>query len=277
MILASTIQKLVQHLVSTNIHLGHKRSQQHPKMIPYIYKQKDNFQIIDLGQTYWYLRKSAFFLYKSSREDKSILFVGTKKHIAPHIKKIAAECNSFSITKRWLGGLLTNWETIKKNTFTLREENNFFSKKKKSQKIRQKKRIFNYFEGIQTMFKLPDVVIIIGQRKEMNAVRECQKLKISTLTILDTDCNPDLTDFFVPANDDSIKSVLYILDKFSKAIKKGQQFLEKQKLEKQKLEKQKLEKQKFEPRKFEPRKYKVKLELIDSIDALKGPYQDNNR
>lgn len=232
MILTVNVQQVVQTMISTGIHLGHPRSQQNPKMLPYIYREKDNLQIFDLQKTHWYLQRAVSFLSKASSRGKRVLFVGTKKHVAQCIEKTANECNSWYINKRWLGGLLTNWETIRKTIFQLQKEDIFLSKKEKTQKERQRKRLLKYLIGVQTMFQLPDIVIIIGQQKEMKAVRECQKCKIPSLTILDTNCNPNLTHFFIPANDDSLASITYILNKFSKAIKKGQKNYEKKQIQK---------------------------------------------
>nr|YP_009472645.1 ribosomal protein S2 [Rhipilia penicilloides]ARO74275.1 ribosomal protein S2 [Rhipilia penicilloides] len=227
MLLTIHVQQIVQTMVSTSIHLGHQRSQQNPKMLPYIYGEKDDLQIFDIRQTYSYLQKAVSVLSKASSRGKRVLFVGTKKHLAPCIEKIANDCNSWYINKRWLGGLLTNWQTMRKTIFQLQKEDISLSKKEKAQKERQRKRVLKYLGGVQTMFQLPDIVIIIGQQKEMKAVRECQKLKIPSLTILDTNCDPSLTHLFIPANDDSLASITYILKKLSQAIQEGQQNYEK--------------------------------------------------
>ena len=291
-----TVQQIVQQMVSAGVHFGHRRRLRNPKMIPYIYTEKDDLQIIDLLQTYWYLKIASTYLFTACRNGKRILFVGTKKHVAKCIEQTANDCNSWYINKRWLGGLLTNWETMQKSIFKM--QNNFrqnhfsdtrpaspqggaggrpserqaqsrakgkprpssrkvthfrtpsvaglnegptrlaskhsravetFAQKSKKENARlglpterQKKRFMKYLGGVQTMSQLPDIVIIVGQQKEINAVRECQKLKIPSLTILDTNCDPSLTDFFIPANDDSVTSVKYILSKLSNAIKEGQ-------------------------------------------------------
>ena len=240
------IQQIVQQMVDAGVHFGHRRRQRNPKMIPYIYKKKerveivqqDDLQIIDLLQTYWYLKKASLFLFNLCRRGKRVLFVGTKKHVAKCVEQTAKSCNSWYINKRWLGGLLTNWETMEKSVLKMQQEDQFISKSKKERaaKLRQRKRLLKYFGGIKTMrmsalSELPnvDVVIIVGQQKEMNAVHECKKLKIPSLTILDTNCDPSLTDFFIPANDDSVTSVNYILTRLSKAIQEGQKDYQEQK------------------------------------------------
>ena len=209
------VKQIVQQMMSAGVHFGHKTK--NPKMLPYIYKEKDDLQIIDLFQTYKYLRTASQFLFNASQSGKKVLFVGTKKHIAKCIEQTAIDCDSWYINKRWLGGFLTNFNTVKNSLSTSLT----ITKKERAHLERRQKRIQKYLGGVQTMSKLPDIVIILGQNKEINAVKECNKLKIPSVTILDTDCDPSLTDFLIPANDDSLTSVNFILNKLSKAIKEG--------------------------------------------------------
>lgn len=211
------MSQIVEEMISAGVHLGHR--QRNPKMKPYIYTEKDDLQIINLFQTYKFLKRASLFLLNECREGKRVLFVGTKKHIAKCIEQTANECNSWYINKRWLGGLLTNWGR-KRNYKNYK--NKYKTKKELAQQERQKKRHLKYLGGVSSMYKRPDIVVIVGQQKEMNAVRECQKLRIPSLTILDTNGDPTLTDFFIPANDDSDASVRLILNQLSKAIQKGQ-------------------------------------------------------
>ena len=219
----SKTKKFVREMVSAGVHLGHQR--RNPKMMSYIYTKKNGFQIIDLYQTYYYLKKASLYLYKISKRGKRVLFIGTKKYLSKYIEKIAIECNSWYITKRWLGGLLTNWNTLKHSKFKMQEVEFVKSQKKKkeiSRLDRQKKKLKKYLNGIRSMYEKPDMVIIIGQQEEMNAIQECRKLDIPILTILDTNCDPNLTDIFIPANDDSISSINFILNDLSEAIQEGQ-------------------------------------------------------
>ena len=236
-----TVQQIVQQMVLAGVHFGHRRRLRNPRMIPYIYTEKDDLQIIDLLQTYWYLKIASTYLFNACCHGQRILFVGTKGPLGQCIEQTANDCHSWYINKRWLGGLLTNWETMQKSIFSFAENRSVRStpsrpdqlaqksKKGNPRMERQKKRLMKYLGGVQTMSQLPDIVIIVGQQKEMNAVRECQKLKIPSLTILDTDGDPSLTDFFIPANDDSLTSVQYILSKLSNAIKEGQKDFQRQK------------------------------------------------
>nr|YP_009306400.1 ribosomal protein S2 [Caulerpa cliftonii]AOP19304.1 ribosomal protein S2 [Caulerpa cliftonii] len=215
-----TIQ--LQEMFNAGVHLGHHRRQGNPKMQPYIYREKDNYQIIDLLQTHWYLKIACQFLFDaySKGNIERVLFVGTKKYIGKCIEKTAKNCECWYINKRWLGGFLTNWTTMQKSIFKLNQK--ALRDKKNLRLLRQQKRLEKYLGGVQTMKKPPDLVIIVGQQKEINAVRECQKLKIPNITILDTNCDPSLTDLLIPANDDSLSSVNYILTKLAIAIQEGQ-------------------------------------------------------
>nr|QHD45133.1 30S ribosomal protein S2 [Codium fragile] len=228
----NTLNKMIQ----AGLHFGHTKDQWNPKMFPYIYKEKNGVHIIDIIQTWFYIRKVSQFLETSTAQGQKVLFVGTKKQAAPLIELAALRCNSFFINKRWLGGLLTNWRTLKKsitklNTLQNKSISNGISKKnqisKKTQILNQKKqdKLIKYFRGVQNMQNIPEIVIIIGQQKELNAVYECEKLGLRTITLLDTNCNPLLADLFIPANDDSITSLKYILDKLTISILKGNQIL----------------------------------------------------
>lgn len=214
--------QLVQQMFSAGIHHGHKKSELNPKMKKYIYTEKNGLKIINLLQTYKCLKKACSFLFESSKNGKRILFIGTKKYMAKYIKYFANECNSCYINKRWLGGFFTNWKTMRQSILKIQRENISTSKKESIRFERQKKRLIKYLGGVSSMYELPDIVIIVGQQKELNAVKECKKLNIKTLTILDTDCDPDLTDLCIPANDDSLASINFVLNQLSKAIKEGQ-------------------------------------------------------
>lgn len=220
------MRQILQKMIQAGVHFGHPKDQWNPKMLPYIYKEKNGIHIIDIVQTWFYLKKISKFLEESSSQGKQILFVGTKKQASKIIQLTALESESFFVNERWLGGLLTNWMTIQKSINKLNyleKKENFenFSKKDRVKIEKQKSRLEKYMGGLKTMTKLPDIVIIVGQRKELNAVKECKRLGIRTITLLDTNCNPMLADLFIPANDDSISSIKLILTELSKSIKVG--------------------------------------------------------
>ena len=217
-------------MVQKGLHLGHLRQLWNPKMTPYIYMEANNIHIIDLIQTYSHFKKVLRFLVSSAAQGKTILFVGTKKQSSKLVSKIAKNCNSFFVTERWLGGLLTNWATVQKsitrlNDLEIQEKNGSFiglPKKEILKLKKEKNRLNKYLGGLKKMKSLPDVLIIIDQKKEINAVLECKKLGIRSITILDTNGDPSLADLFVPANDDSITALSFILEEFLKYIQYGQ-------------------------------------------------------
>lgn len=225
--MAITIEDMVQRAV----HLGHQASRWNPKMAPYIYTKRNGVHIIDLIQTCSQLKLVTNQLKEYSSQGKTFLFVGTKTQASPIIERVAIECNSFYVNQRWLGGMLTNWQTIKTSLRTLQEleaqeESESFKKlpKKEASIYRKRKeRLQKYLGGLKGMVSLPDVVIIVGQTEEMNAVLECKKLGITTISILDTDCDPTLTDFFVVGNDDSMKSVDFLCELFLQSILAGRE------------------------------------------------------
>lgn len=222
--------KSIDEMAQVGMHLGHQARKWNPKMAPYIYTQRNGIHIIDLIQTYSHLKEVSQFLTKSASEGKTFLFVGTKKQATRLIAKTALQCDSFFVNQRWLGGMLTNWKTIKTSITHLgllewKQKTGEFEKLPKKEAANRKKEIEKlrkYLGGLKAMYSRPDIVIIVGQPEEMNAVRECQKLGIPTVTILDTDCDPSLADLFVPANDDSIASLRLILNQFLHDIQTGQ-------------------------------------------------------
>lgn len=216
----------IDEMVKTGVHFGHQAKKWNPKMAPYIYAEKNGIHIIDLIQTYFFLKNAIKFLTSEASQGKTFLFVGTKKQASRLIAKMALSCDSFYVNQRWLGGMLTNWKTIKTSIEKLNYLQNLdlsnYSKKEIANLKKEKERLQKYLGGLKNMTSVPDVVIIVGQPEEINAVYECQKLGLRSVTILDTDCDPSLADVFVPANDDSVASLHLILTEFVESIKKGQ-------------------------------------------------------
>lgn len=227
--------QFILKMMKAGVHFGHKVKKWNPKMEPFIYQKLQGIHIIDIVQSYNLLRKSCKLLYQlaANKQYNTILFVGTRKEspIPNSIVYNASRCNSFFINNKWLSGMLTNWENTRKSIDTLKylkfyqKTNNYtkLSMKIRSMIDKKKSRLEKYFGGIQNMSQLPDLVILIGQQSEITAARECRKLKIRNITVLDTDCNPQLVDLFVPANDDSSSSLNLILGEFQIAINLGRQ------------------------------------------------------
>nr|YP_009538409.1 ribosomal protein S2 [Capsosiphon fulvescens]AWX64098.1 ribosomal protein S2 [Capsosiphon fulvescens] len=219
----------LEMMVSAGMHLGHEARKWNPKMKPFIYTQKDNIHIIDLIDTYFRLNQVSKFLTETASQGQTVLFVGTKKQASKLIEKAAISCDSYYVNEKWLGGMLTNWQTIQLSIQKLKDletrlGHGFLEKLPKKEaalKLKQKQKLEKYLGGMKTMTRLPNVVVIIGQGEEMNAVNECKKLGIRSITVLDTDCDPTLADLFIPANDDSIPSIQLILNTCVDAIQTG--------------------------------------------------------
>ena len=230
-------QKFILKMLKAGVHLGHKIKKWNPKMSGFIYQKMQGIHIIDIVQAYMYLRKACQLLYTtaSNTNYKTFLFIGTQEQspIPNCVIKNASRCGSFYINKKWLSGTLTNWKNTKKSLNTLKylklyQKTKSFEKiSVKMQSIIEKKiyKLERYFGGIQNMTSLPDVVIIVGQQSQINTSKECQKLKIKNITILDTDCNPELVETFIPANNDSSSSLNLILGELQTAINLGRQVL----------------------------------------------------
>lgn len=216
-------------LLESGVHFGHQTRRWNPKMEPYIFTERNGVHIIDLVQTAQYLEEAYVYLRQASEQGKKVLFVGTKRQAASLIAQEASRCGSYFINQRWLGGMLTNWTTIKTRVERLkdlerRDESGALDrlpKKEASTLRREMEKLRKYLGGIKLMRKPPDIVIVVDHKREYNAVQECQKLKIPIVSLLDTNCDPDSVDIGIPANDDAIRSIKLIVGKLADAIYEG--------------------------------------------------------
>ncbi len=216
-------------MMESGVHFGHQTRRWNPKMSQYIYTSRNGVHIIDLVQTAQLMEEAYTYMRSQAEQGKKFMFVGTKRQAAGIIAQEAARCGSHYINQRWLGGMLTNWATIKTRVDRLkdlerREESgalDLLPKKEASMLRRELAKLQKYLGGIKTMRKIPDVVIIVDQRREYNAVQECQKLKLPIVSMLDTNCDPDVVDIPIPANDDAIRSIKLIVGKLADAIYEG--------------------------------------------------------
>nr|YP_009402767.1 chloroplast 30S ribosomal protein S2 [Compsopogon caeruleus]ARX96116.1 chloroplast 30S ribosomal protein S2 [Compsopogon caeruleus] len=190
---------------------------------------KDNISLSIYLQTAQLLTEAYSFVMQSAVEEKKFLFVGTKRQAAGIIAEEAKRCGAYYINQRWLGGMLTNWSTIKTRVDYLKElerkeaANEFDQLPKKEVAILKKQldKLQQHFNGIKNMKKIPDVVIVVDQKREITAIQESIKLGIPTICILDTNCNPELVDIPIPANDDAIRSIKLIISKLADGIHEG--------------------------------------------------------
>lgn len=219
----------IKDLLTAGVHLGHQRRKWNPKMKPYIYIDKGSVCIINLEKTSELLEKACNFLKEAAAQKKNIIFVGTKKHIAEIIKEEAIRCGAYYINRRWLGGLLTNFDTIRHRLNRLRELEEMqesgtlahSNKKELSQFNKELEKLQKTLGGIRNMRGKVDIIYVIDQIEEEIAIREAQKTGVQIVAILDTNSNPDGIDYPIPANDDSIRSVKFLTSIIANAIIDG--------------------------------------------------------
>ena len=214
------------NLLEAGVHFGHQTKRWNPKMKPYIFGARDDIYIIDLDKTMEEIEKSYNALKDIATNGGTFLFVGTKKQAGEVCKEEALRSNSFYVTERWLGGTLTNFRTIRRRVNRLEEiekmeKDGVFSVLPKKEVIGLKKeydKLNRLLEGIRGMVKLPQALIIVDSKKEINAIREARKLNIPVFGLIDTNCDPDDVDYIIPGNDDAIRSIKVCLGVLTNAI-----------------------------------------------------------
>ena len=220
---------LVKDLIDAGVHFGHRSSRWNPKMRPYIYGRKNQIHIIDIRETVRGLLRGKKFISNVAAEGSLILFVGTKRQAGPTIEREAERCGMPFVSERWLGGALTNFRTIRSRMSRLEElekirggeELQTYSKKMQSSLNREYRKMYRNLNGIRTMNRLPQCIVVVDPNKEKNAIREARSLGITTVALIDTNCNPDDVDLPIPGNDDGIRSVELILSHLADAVLAG--------------------------------------------------------
>ncbi|MGB9839928.1 30S ribosomal protein S2 [Thermovenabulum sp.] len=221
----------MKQLLEAGVHFGHQTRRWNPKMKEYIFTERNGIYIIDLQKTVKKLEEAYEFVKNLSAEGGKILFVGTKKQAQESVMEEAKRCDMFYVNQRWLGGMLTNFRTIRKRVERLKElekmeqEGTFdvLPKKEVLNLKREKERLEKYLGGIKEMNSLPDALFIVDPRKEKIAVSEARKLNIPIVAIVDTNCDPDEIDYVIPGNDDAIRAVKLIAEKIADAVLEGKQ------------------------------------------------------
>lgn len=216
-------------LLDAGVHFGHQASRWNPKMFPYIYAEQNGIHVIDLVQTARLLNHAYDFVQKASQEQKTFLFVGTKRQATTIIAEEAERCSSYYINHRWLGGILTNWTTVQKRLEYLKELDkkeedgtlDQLPKKEAALLRREHDKLRQNLGGLREMTQVPDVVIIVDPKRENTALLECRRLGIPIISILDTNCDPNLVDIPIPANDDAVRSIKLIISTLADGIIKG--------------------------------------------------------
>ncbi len=223
----------MKDLLECGVHFGHQTRRWNPKMKKYIFGERKNIYIIDLQKTLRYFRYTYNIVRDAAAEGKSVLFVGTKKQASQAIKDAAISCGMPYVNHRWLGGMMTNYNTIKQSIRKLdviekMEEDgsmDLLTKKEALMLRRKKEKLLNYLGGLREMKKLPDMVFVIDTVKEHIAVKEANKLKMPVIAPLDTNCDPDFVDYPIPGNDDAIRSIQLFCKEMAEAINEGKEIL----------------------------------------------------
>lgn len=221
----------MKNLLEAGVHFGHQTRRWNPKMKPYIFTERNGIYIIDLQQTVKLVEDAYDFLRDIAADGGEILFVGTKKQAQEAIESEAKRCGMYYVNQRWLGGMLTNYQTIKERIDRLREleqmeEDGIFDvlpKKEVMQLKHEAERLERFLGGIKDMKGVPSAMFVVDPRKEKIAVNEARILGIPVIAVVDTNCDPDNIDFVIPGNDDAIRAVKLITETMANAVLEGKQ------------------------------------------------------
>ncbi|MZP30563.1 30S ribosomal protein S2 [Heliobacterium undosum] len=221
----------MKQLLEAGVHFGHQTRRWNPKMAPYIFTERNGIYIIDLQKTVRKVDEAYNFIREVATQGKKILFVGTKKQAQDSVKEEAERCGMYYVNQRWLGGMLTNFQTIQKRISRLRElekmeaDGTFevLPKKEVSKLLHEKEKLERFLGGIKDMKDLPGAIFVIDPRKERIAVAEARRLGIPLVGIVDTNCDPDEIDYVIPGNDDAIRAVKLLTAKMADAVMEGNQ------------------------------------------------------
>lgn len=231
----------LEEMLQAGIHFGHTTSRWHPKMEQFIFTTRGNVHIIDLQKTQDQLKQVLPAVKKMAAEGKKILFVTTKPQARDIVKDSALACNQPYLVDRWIGGMLTNFDEIKKLIKKYVElkgkkekgELDQYTKKEQLELTRELEKMGTYLEGLSDLDKMPDALFIPALQREKTAVREANRLNVPIIGVCDTNANPDTAQYVIPANDDAVKSIAMIIQAVSEAIKEGaKEFATKQEQEK---------------------------------------------
>ncbi|KJR97655.1 MAG: 30S ribosomal protein S2 [Peptococcaceae bacterium BRH_c4a] len=221
----------MKQLLEAGVHFGHQTRRWNPKMAPFIFTDRNGIYIIDLQKTVRKVEEAYEFVKSLSTGGETILFVGTKKQAQEAVREEAEKCGMYYVNQRWLGGMLTNFQTIRRRIDRLHElekmeddgRMSLRPKKEVAELMHEKERLTKFLGGIKEMRRLPGAVFIIDPRKERIAVAEARKLGIPIVAIVDTNCDPDEVDYIIPGNDDAIRAVKLLTGKMADAVMEGRQ------------------------------------------------------
>ncbi len=226
----------MKELLEAGVHFGHETKRWDPKMKPYIFGARNGIYIIDLQKTVQLFKEAYQFVRDLAARGEYLLFVGTKKQAQETISEQATRCGMFYVNHRWLGGMLTNFQTIKRSIERLKkleamkneEIYNLLPKKEVMELEKERNRLEKSLGGIKNMDRLPGAIFVVDPKKEKIAVREARKMGIPSIGIVDTNCNPEEVDYVIPGNDDAIRAIQLFTTKMADAVLEGRQIYEKQ-------------------------------------------------
>ena len=221
----------MKQLLEAGVHFGHQTRRWNPKMAQYIFTERNGIYIIDLQKTVKKLEEAYFFVRDVAASGESVLFVGTKKQAQEAVKEEAERVGQFYVNARWLGGMLTNFKTMRRridrlNQLKKMEEDGTFNLLPKKEVVKLKleiEKLEKYLGGVKEMKRLPGAMFVIDPRKEKNAIAEARKLGIPIVAIVDTNCDPDEVDYVIPGNDDAIRAIKLISQTMANAVMEGRQ------------------------------------------------------
>ncbi|GBD24995.1 30S ribosomal protein S2 [bacterium HR30] len=227
----------MKSLLEAGVHFGHQTSRWNPKMKPYIFGARNGIHIIDLQKTVQLFQQAYAFVRDVAARGGTVLFVGTKKQAQDAVREEAERCGMFYVNNRWLGGTLTNFQTIKQSIDRLKKCEEILADENMVQALtkremlriqRERDKLLAALGGIKNMRKLPDALFVIDPKKEEIAVREANKLRIPVVAVIDTNCDPDLVDYKIPGNDDAIRAIRLFCAAIADAVIEGKQIREEQ-------------------------------------------------
>ena len=218
----------MKEMLEAGVHFGHQTRRWNPKMRPYIFGRRNGIYIIDLRQTQEYFQAAAEYVENLARRNRKILFVGTKRQAQNAIREEASRCGQYHVSHRWLGGMLTNFVTIRQSVNRLKEveakledEESLLTKKELLRLSRERDKNLRNLDGIRNMDSLPDALFVVDPKREHIAVAEANKLGIPVIAIVDTNCNPENVDYPIPGNDDAIRTIRLFASKIADAYGEG--------------------------------------------------------
>jgi small subunit ribosomal protein S2 len=221
----------MKELLEAGVHFGHQTKRWNPKMKEYIFGERNGIYIIDLQKTLKMFKEASNFVRDTAAENRTVLFVGTKRQAQDAIAEEAQRCGMFYVNNRWLGGLLTNWVTVQKSVKRLKELDDMATdgryellpKKEVIKLERERKHLQANLAGIKNMNRLPDIIFVIDSNKEQIAVREARKLGIPVVAVVDTNCDPSEVDYVIPGNDDALRAIRLFASKVADSVVEGVQ------------------------------------------------------